>query len=53
MTRADGSRGFAHDAELGRQKHLAATAVDRASDQLLVGKRPVGVGSVEKVDPKI
>ena len=40
-------------AELGRQHHPVAPALDGPADEQLVGERPVHVGSVEEVHPEI
>ena len=45
--------GIPHNAEFSRQHDLAAPAADRASDQLLVGERAVGVRRVQEIEPQV
>ena len=41
------------DAELRRDRHLVAAALDRTADELLVRERPVHVGRVEERDAEV
>ena len=42
--------GVRHEAELGRQHHLVAAALDGPADELLVGERAVDLGGVDEGD---
>jgi hypothetical protein len=44
---------LASDAELGRDDHLIAPALDGFAHQLLIGERPIDVGGIEKIDAEL